>query len=499
MKRICSMDLAKAAFLSVLLFFASIVSAAGIQQAFLVQNSGWMEPFYTDPSSPFKPLIAAVAGAVTNPQDRVHVLAFNQSSGDHVSPQLLASSIGPSDVAGVLAPLTLARKSPGGALADTDFKEAVTKTITGPFGAAPGILWIFTNNRNSPNNDPKTAERNREFYQLLHLEPSITKTLVFPLRMPVQGRLYSATGLMVYALAYGESARQALERILADGRLRQVLINPPARLKPVDQDAARLIPERVINSDNIQVSLASDQRTLVLDVRASDLVPTITLQASLENLFYPYVIRRATLEASLVTGSGRIPIQVSPSVVQDLQPGARLPVEVSLALPMAQVPSPWSMQAVSAMGKRVLLPFTVEIGMSDQQLHPSSEFIGRLRDLFPGDPISEIFTPPDNVHSSQTQVPLLVRIQYPLTPVVALLGAVLLLVGGGLALMFMARTTKRYEVMVDGVRRTVSLKPFSTLELKDANGLPVGKLRRGVGLPQVLSVYDGHSLSVVKR
>jgi hypothetical protein len=65
------------------------VPAHAIQQAFLVQNSGWMEPFYADPQSQFKPLIAAVANAAARPGDKVMVLAFSQSSGSNVSPQLL--------------------------------------------------------------------------------------------------------------------------------------------------------------------------------------------------------------------------------------------------------------------------------------------------------------------------------------------------------------------------------------------------------------------------
>lgn len=499
MRSIYSIRLVKALVLSFLLLFSSAATSAGIQQAFLIQNSGWMEPFYTDPSSPFKPLIAAVAGAVTTPQDTVFTLAFSQSSGDHVSPQLLATTAGASAMAALLEPLTVARKSPGGSLADTDFKEAVIKTITGPFGAAPGIIWIFTNNRNSPNNDPQTAARNQEFYHLLHLEPSINKTLVFPLNMPVRGKLFSAKGLMVYALAYGQPAADALDRILAEGRLRQVLTHAPARLKPLDLDAARLVPEMVKNSANVEVSLASDRRTVVLDVKANALVPTVTLQASLENLFYPYVIRQATLSAFLSSGSERMPMQVSPLVIENLQPGARQSVEVSFSLPVAQVPSIWSMQAIRAMGKQLQMPLMVEISMDGQQLAPSVDFINQLRELFPGDPISEIFTPPNNVQSSQTVVPLLVRIQYPLTPVVILLAAVIMLMGGVIVLLILARTSRRYDVMVDGVRRSFVLKPFATMVVKDGNGLPVGELRRGIGRPKVLRVTDGRSLSVIDR
>jgi hypothetical protein len=470
--------------------------ATGIQQAFLVQNSGWMEPFYTDPASQLKALVAAVAGAAASTDEPVFTLAFSQSKGANESPALLASDRGADGVGRHMATLTVARKGPGAALADTDFKEAISKTITGPFRAAPGIIWIFTNNKNSPDNDAQTAERNRDFYRLLHLEPSITKTLVFPLKMPVQGKHYSARGLMVYALAYGKPAAEALDRILAEGRLTRVLTNAPARLKPVDHDAVRIVPEVVKNAPNVRTSLGADQRTLVLDVEAVGLVPTVKLQAKLENLFYPYVIHSAGVEAALLSGAERTPVRVEPAVVQDLQPGGNQPVEVSFTLPMERVPSVWSAQALAAMGKQVLLPMTVEMGLTGQQLTLSADFSAEMRELFPGDPISEVFTPPDSVRASQVRVPLLVRIQYPLMPVLAMMGALLLLICGLAALGLTSRSSKRYELVVDGSKRNVVLKPFATLVIKDGEGRPVGEIKRGLGRPKVLSVAEGHSLSL---
>lgn len=474
-------------------------AAGGIQQAFLVQNSGWMEPFYSDPASQLKALVVAVAGAATSADDPVFTLAFSQSKGANVSPALLASSRGAAEMGGQLAALTVARKGPGGALADTDFKEAISKTITGPFKAAPGIIWIFTNNKNSPDNDAQTAERNRDFYRLLHLEPSITKTLVFPLKMPVQGRQYAARGLMVYALAYGKPAAEALDRIMAEGRLTRVLTHAPARLKPVDQDAVRIVPEAVKNAPNVRASLGGDQRTLVLDVEAAGLVPTVTLQAKLENLFYPYVIQHAGVAATLLGGTESTPARVEPAAVLGLQPGARQSVEVSFTLPMAQVPSAWSAQALAAMGKQVLLPLTLEMGLTGQQLALSEGFAAELHELFPGDPISEMFTPPDSVRASQMRVPLLVRIQYPLTPVLALMGALLLLVGGLAALGLVSRSSKRYELVVDGNKRNFVLKPFASLAIKDGEGRLVGEIKRGLGRPQVRKVVEGHSLSLTGR
>lgn len=477
------------------LLSAGAVQAAGIQQAFLVQNSGWMEPFYTDEQSQLKALVGAVAQAATQPSDKVYTLAFSQSSGTNVSPALLGQGQGGASVAGHLASLGLARKGAGGALADTDFQEAVTKTITGPFQSGSGIVWIFTNNKNSPNNDSQTAERNRDFYRLLHLEPSITKTLVFPLRMPVQGKLYSAKGLMVYALAYGQPASDALNRILDEGKLSQVLTRPPARLKPVDQDAVRIVPQSVKNSANVHASLGRDGRTIVLDVDAANLVPQVQLQASLQNMFFPYVIDSARVHATLA--GQNTPLQVVPDQIRQLQPGASQSVQVQFALPMAQIPSLWSAQAIAAMGKQVMLPMRAQVGLSEQRLALASSFGKDLQELFPGDPISDMFTPPDSVRASQATIPLLVRIQYPLLPVLVMLGGILAFVLGLLALGLLGTRATRYKVMADGVARQVLLKPFKSVQIRDDNGRDIGELKRGLGKPAVVRVAEGHTLSLV--
>jgi len=474
--------------------------AADVQHAFLVQNSGWMEPFYADPASQLKPLVGAVAQAASRPSEKVFTLAFSQSNGKNQSPLLLGENQGGAGAgAGVnarLAPLGLARKGEGAALADTDFQEAVTRTITGPFQSRPGIVWIFTNNKNSPNNDQQTAERNRDFYRLLHLEPSIRKTVVFPLKMPVRGKLYQARGLMVYALAYGQPAADALDRILAEGRLKQVLTRAPARLKPVDADAVRIVPRAVGNSGAVKTSLGADGRTVVLDVDAGALVPRITLDASLQNLFYPYVIEHAEVNAALSAAGRRTALEVSPATVAGLQPAASQAVQVRFDLPVEQIPSAWSPQALAAMGKQVLLPMRAEVSLGGQRLALADSFADELRELFPGDPISEVFTPPATVRGSTAQVPLLVRVQYPLLPVFVIIGAVLALLGGLLALGLVSRRSTRYPVKVDGVARQVLLKPFQQLALLDADGNPAGIVKRGLGRPAVLKVEDGHTIAL---
>ncbi|WP_218574310.1 hypothetical protein [Pseudomonas sp. FSL R10-1339] len=45
-----------------LVLASSVASAEPLRQVFLVQNSGWMEPFYSDPSSPFKSMVTQLVG-----------------------------------------------------------------------------------------------------------------------------------------------------------------------------------------------------------------------------------------------------------------------------------------------------------------------------------------------------------------------------------------------------------------------------------------------------
>ena len=79
--------------LMVAVSLASTLTCAG-QHAFLVQNSGWMEPFYQDQNSQLKPLVNAVVQTVTQPNDTVAVSMFNQSNTTAQSPVLIYQGAG---------------------------------------------------------------------------------------------------------------------------------------------------------------------------------------------------------------------------------------------------------------------------------------------------------------------------------------------------------------------------------------------------------------------
>lgn len=90
------------------------------------------------------------------------------------------------------------------------------------------------------------------------------------------------------------------------------------------------------------------------------------------------------------------------------------------------------------MGKQVLIPMTAELSLQGQQLRVADSFTQEMQTIFPGDPISEVFTPPQSVQASRVKIPLVLRVQYPLLPVFLALGGVLALLGDCWPLAFWA-------------------------------------------------------------
>ncbi|WP_295426359.1 hypothetical protein [uncultured Thiodictyon sp.] len=483
--------------LFLLLTLVSPVPAAmAVQQAFLIQNSGWMEPFYSDPQSLFKPLILAVFHTVTRPEDKVFVSVFNQSVGENKSPALVYSNNETRSIDDVIADIKVAKKPKSNALTDTHFQEAVTSTIVDQFQGKSGIIWIFTNNKNSPNNDSATVMRNREFYELVHNEPTITRTLAFPLGMPVKGRVYQATGIMVYALAYGDEADAALRSLIDSGRAGQVFTEKPARLKPLDRDSVRLLPQEIRNQPGTTVGLAADQRTVVLDVAVAEQQPSVEILASLENLFYPYIIESADISASFAVASSRSALSPEPSRIALLEPGARKEIRVTLPIPLGQIPSIWSIKALRSLGTRFEIHGTLELELSNQRLILSDAFRNNLNTLFPGDLISEVFAPPQDALSSQVSIPFVIRIIYPTYPILLIGLALLVGLGSILSALILGNRPRVYQLRIDGQAQTCRLKPFCSQQLYSAGGESIARVRRGIARIAILDRKEGHSVEV---
>jgi len=472
-------------------------NALAMQQAILVQNSGWMEPFYSDPKSDFKPLIIATINAVISNGDVVSVLAFNQSTPENESPKLLYSGTSIRDASNAVTGIELAHKESGRTLADTDFNEAVYKTITKSFESRPGILWIFTNNKNSPNNNPDTVARNREFYRLVHDEQVIKRSLAFPLSMPVKGNIYAAKGLMLYALAYGDEADIYLQSLVASGRLKRIFTQQPAQLKPLDHDPIRLVPKTIVNAPSASASLGADGHTIILDIDVSNRRPVVQMVAEMENIFYPYRIEAAEIKAQIAGQGWESALPVVPRKLASLSPGET--AEVTVSIPMqTEFPNPWSPSSLLLFGRQLIVPAVLRIILDGQKLSIDDAFRARLQKLFPGDPLPDVFQPPQTIKTSVAEIPLQIRVNYPLYPLLIAIGLLLVAIASGILFLRRGRMVTSYQMSVDGVPRHIGLGRFSELSILDASGQQVATVRRRGGTPIVASVANGHIVRILK-
>jgi hypothetical protein len=455
--------------------------AFAVSHVFLVQNSGWMDPFYTDPASQYKPLVTELVMAVTRPDDLMVLASFNQSLPGAPSPKaLLALKVDPNSarprVGAALAGLGTARKPGGSTMADTDLNEAVSSAINTALGGKPGLVWLFTNNRNSPNNDQATARRNREFYELIHHGSAISKALAFPLRMPVRGAQYRANGLMVYVFAIGEQGARELDQLLASGRIRSVLTEPAARLKPLDRDTVRLVPAKVDDAPGVAFSMAPNGM-LRADVASGARAPAAKIRWNLENTMYPYTIVNASVSARSMLANEDRPVKLASDKVSALAPGKSAPLSSVMQLPVAQLPSRWSAQAIGSAGSAYIMPGKIELELTDQRLELSQAFRQRMAALFPGDPLPDIFTPPARIHGSTAVLPIEVRVHYGLAPLVALIGAALALLAGLGAAAYAFLRPRRAYVTVEDELRTVYTRAGVSQPIFDKTGNKVAQLK----------------------
>jgi hypothetical protein len=483
---------------SLLLSVAGLLAAApaahAVPQVVLVQDSGWMEPFYSDPKSAFKPLVAALVDSVARPGDALVLAAFNQSLPGAPSPRGLLSETVRADtgrhVRAALAALDTAKKPGGAALADTDLGEAVDGAVHRVLQGRPGLVWLFTNNRNSPNNDQRTAARNREFYALIHRGPAIAKALAFPLRMPVQGDHYRANGLMVYVFAVGEEGARALDLLLASGRVQRVITEAPARLKPLDRDTVRLLPRKVEDAPGVAFSMA-DNGVLRADVAPDAREPFATVRWSLENTIYPYTIASARIGARSVLDGASHRIVLEDGAVAGLAPGKTAPLASRMQLPVAQLPRKWSLAALQSAGSAFVLPGRVELRLDGQRLELSQAFRARMAALFPGDPLPDIFTPPAELQASTAVLPLEVRVHYGAGPLVALIGAALALLAAGAGAAYAYARPRRVELTVDEEVRTMRGRAGSVQPIYDRTGAQVASLETTLFGHRLVGLREG--------
>ncbi len=478
------------------------VPVSATSHVFLVQNSGWMEPFFTDPNSPYKALITEVLLAATEPQDLLLLAAFNQSLPNAPSPKALLSTTVPeakalrAQVGGALGALGLAHKPGSQALADTDLNEAVSAAIQQGLGHRPGLIWLFTNNKNSPNNDQATASRNREFYQLIHQGSDITAAMGFALKMPLQGKQYRANGMMVYVFASQPEGAKQLQALLARGRLQQVLTEPAARLKPLDRDTVYLQPQRVINSPGVRFSLGQNNM-LWADVAPGARQPQAKIEWLLQNQMYPYTIVSATVAAQSHLGKEIHKVDLDRTAIHQLTPQTAQPLQTVLQLPLAQLPGKWSLAALSKAGSAYIVPGQIELQLSEQKLSLAEPFKQRMAEIFPGDPLPDIFAPPPGIKQSHAILPLQVRVEYGIAPLLAALGSAALLAAAALAAYVQMGKLRQVRYRLEGRDLSLQGRRGQRCAIRDSQGELIAECQIGWFSHQLLNIREGAQISLI--
>lgn len=432
-----------------------------VQQAFLVQNSGWMQPFYTDPSSQFKGLVKAFSDYASANSEPLHLLRFSQSDAESgvSSPGLQFSGSERIPTAAINA-IGLEQKN-NGKLADSDLAEAIKGTVTGPFKGAEGIIWIFTNNKNSPNNSLETREKNAEFYQVIYKLDSISQVVAYPVPMKVsEGSIYSANGLMIYGLVYGNSEKtQRFFKCVTQSRLSRFPglggEGGMARLKPLDQAAfsAQVGGNDLNNANGIELSSRGSALTISVDGTGS--IPKPSMSLDLINEFYPFSLTDGSLSVRVASfdKSQSYPVAFTSSSGDKiaLQPGQAIRLDINnMQLPVTAIPSGFSTEVIRQFGDPVIRRTWLIVDVNNQQLKLSESFVQTISQMFPNDPLPDVFTPPKDLKASSTAIPMLIKVNYPIWPVFLVVASLLLLVSLLITTILFAGKKIEWKVVVDG-------------------------------------------------
>ena len=444
------------------LVLATGTARAAVPSLYLVQNSGWMEPFFTDPSSPFKPLLRALVDA--SQTGRTIIATFNQDGEvpGHRSPEVAFDApYAPRPVQAAIDGLTLAtrpgRDGGGTRLTDADFNGALVRSLDEILDGKPGIVWVLTNNKNSRNNSPEVDRNTRDFAELIRSSPFLPFVAAYPVRMPVTGRLFTERGLIIYAIAYGDAAGAALSRIVDSAPMRALFTDPPVRLKHLDQAPL------VFSATGADAGVVAQPGggVLLRGVPASGGVVRVT--GTLRSDYYPETIvgADATLAWSALGGvadPAALPAQVLPGTLARLPAGGQQTVTLVLRLPA--VARPPGLAGVFAETK--VLTGSLQLRLSDMTMALGSDFVAKMSDIAALDQLPDVFADYQTVRTATAVIPVTLAVQYsPLPLIVALCGAAAVVIGLPLLLLVVLRP-RRYSVAVDGRGQVFTLRPFQS-------------------------------------
>lgn len=469
---------------------------AAVRQVYLIQNSGWMQPFYTDRDSVLRPVVKGLVEHTAQPGGAVTVASFNQDgqvAGQSSPNPLYAGAYDQAAVAVAVDRLRPARKT-SGAYADTDLRGALVGAVGRLLQGQDGIVWIVTNNKNSPDNSAAVDANTQRFYREIQSSPSITGIVAFLVLNPVQGEDFSEQGLVIYGLAKGEAGARALQALTAPGaplRARVFEQAPPVRLKPLDRQPVRLEITRVQPRPGQGVT--ADTRGGVLRIRGvpAGEAAVFRLEGRLVNTLYPFEIRQAAVQPvwTALQGvggrqAGEASLRVAPARLTNVgadDGGESVPVTIDVALPALERPEGSWLQTLTA--EQAVLRGMVEVRLSDVELAFDPAFRAQAYTLMRVDPtaagaeaelrrrLPEIFYAHEEVDRSVTRVPVELSVAFSVLPLLAAIAFPLLLFLALVAALIWAGRAIVWRSPTLG--ESLRLKPGQKLE----RDVPGGRLR----------------------
>ncbi|WP_216333383.1 hypothetical protein [Rhizobium sp. X9] len=485
--------------LLVLTLSCSNAQSQTVRQVYLVQNSGWMEPYYLDPASQFVALAESLISATQLEGVDITLASFNQNGQipNRTSPDVVyAGAYSEELVRNGVAKIDLPRR-PNGRYADADFLGALSVTISDLLKGDEGIIWMLSNNKNSPNNDQNIAANTRGFYELLRGSDFITRIVAFPLRMSVSGPNFSEKGFIVYGIAYGESAAQALDVITArDTPLRALFADPPVFLKPLEPQTLDLELNPQAFADGAAISMQNG--VVVIDGLEGGRQTNAAFVARVRNVAYPKKIVSAEVrtswngyDATQNVTAGAVP------AIRDLATGATSdPLSLTLAIPpVTKEPGVAGLLQTEAMVDGYL-----DITLEKLSFDLDDRFVQKASAVFGGDMMGEgqrtfleqqlpsIFFDFRSVDTSITRVPVRLIIRFPAWPLYVGGFAIALLIAALVALPILLFKARMHVVQAGGTSHKLFLKPGQQLEVSGPDGSRHLVRGRIFGAPSVASI-----------
>ena len=473
-------------------------AAAEVPYIFLVQNSGWMEPFYSDArGQKFDPAVAAFITRSVPASADIVIASFNKDGeiAGRTSPFVVYNGKAEPDavaaaVARIDLPLRQDRK-----LANSDYAEALVGALKDIAHTNSAVVFMVTNNKSAPNGkelpeDGNVVERTEAFNALLKDSQHISRIVAWPIHFEAHSPRHTEHGLVIYGIAYGDEASEPLRQISERQEIRQLLRDPPVRLKPLSFDPLELVltPGK---RGNLTWHSEGHGRIAIDGVSSSGDI--IDMRGVLTNVHYPYVIESGRLVAHWQPAPGT-PIAsrmvIKPAEISALPPFASVN-DVSLKLAVSKVERP------SLFADQRKIPGVLVIELADLKLGLAPDYVAKMRKIFgagasprpdvPADlpqQAPKIFIQYKNVNAAQTEVPLTLIVSYFPWPLILIaLGGILLLALVLAATRLMLRETA-FDVMIDGEVRKIGLRVGQAKEIAGANRTYIVS-RGGFGPPVV--------------